>query len=119
MMPVIAGQGWGTYWARMASLLFRLLTLLALVVMPLGMAGAPAAAEPVAAAHSGHCDDQRAPAQAPTHDATHCATCAGLPAMEPAVEPLPSQPRAEVQAPPARFLHGLHPDIATPPPKRS
>ena len=47
------------YFRAMATAFFRLLALLALVLMPLSMASAPASAQPTAAAPAGHCDDHQ------------------------------------------------------------
>ena len=101
----------------------RLLLALSVVLMPLGMAPAPASASHRSAMTEmpmGHCPDQ-----APTHDPKagipECtmACAAAVPAGGAAVgEPLlivcdPIRPGA------AEPLHGLHPETATPPPRRS
>jgi hypothetical protein len=102
---------------------WKLLMLVAVLLMPLGMAPATATV-----AHSqmamdmptGHCPDQ-----APHHDSkggiAECTmACAGtLPAADLAnTEPVPIA-RAPIQPAAAQRLQGLHPDPATPPPKRS
>jgi hypothetical protein len=101
----------------------RILVLFAVLLMPFGMAPATvAAAHPLMAMDMpmGHCPDQ-----APRHDekggiADCTMACAGaLPAADLAhkepllIECAPTQPTA------AQRLQGLHPDTATPPPKRS
>jgi len=98
--------------------------LLALVLMPFGMAGSPAAAQPVTADHSmarpGHCDEQSDRGKAPAHSSQqmHCAMCAALPASEPPAPVagfLPTPPRNIATV--ARFK-GIELEIATPPPRR-
>ena len=105
-------------------MLATIVVLIAVLAMPLGMAPATAAAS-----HSrmtmdmpmGHCSDP-----APQHHdmkggiAECTMACAGaLPAADLAErEPLLAV-REPVQPAAAQRLDGLHPDIATPPPKRS
>jgi hypothetical protein len=97
---------------------------LAVLFMPLGMTAAPAVASP-ADHHSASMQMQHCPEQAPKHSGkagfVECtmACAAALPAIEggrpePAlIVCLPDMSSA------VRQLHGLHPDPATPPPKRS
>ena len=104
--------------------LFRLLGLLAVLLLPLGMQPAAAAAAPTADHHmvapTPHCPDQ-APKPQSKGGFVECtmACSAALPAAElPGDRPLllvcaPSDAAA------VRILDGLHPDIVTPPPKRS
>lgn len=106
---------------RAMATLCRLLTLLAVLLAPLAMQ--PAAAVPVQ--HHASMPMRHCPEQAPKHDTkggiAECtmACSAALPAFELAQEQ-PSQfvcePTAAAAAP---ILHGLHPDPATPPPKRA
>lgn len=108
----------------MPALILRLLTLAALLLMPLGMQAAsanPVHHAPAAATTAGHCDEQGGqPAGRSPDQAVDCTmACSMLPAVEaraqdPApIRGLPSQrPLAEPGA-------GLHPDTATPPPKLS
>jgi len=101
----------------MASAFLRLLTLLALVLMPLSMASAPASAQPVASTPVGHCDDHPQPAKAPAGAQMHCTGCAALPAIDapsPLAEIIPQMPLRIALAP---YLAGVEPDTATPPPK--
>jgi hypothetical protein len=101
----------------MATAFFRLLALLALVLMPLSMASAPASAQPTAAAPAGHCDDHQQPAKAPAGPQVHCTACAALPAIDtpaPVSELAPEMPMLIALA---GFLAGIEPDTATPPPK--
>jgi hypothetical protein len=103
-------------------LIGKLLLLAALLLMPLGMGTAPAAphATPSATMPMQHCPDQPASNDAKPGIPQCMMVCsAALPAVDaPAAEPhiivcLPEQPaRADV-------LRGLHPETATPPPKRS
>jgi len=105
------------------NLLASLLIALAVLLMPLGMNPA-AASRPVDHASTsmpmGHCDGD-APKQHGAKGISECtmACAAALPAATPARDaPLlilcvPAEPAA------AEILHGLQPDPATPPPKRS
>lgn len=103
----------------MPALIVKLLTLLALALMPFGMSGASAAPahHAPAAATAGHCDEQGGqPVQAP--DAMDCAmTCSMLVGAEAA----PAERVPLIRLPTARMLiergAGLHPDTAVPPPK--
>jgi hypothetical protein len=101
------------------ALALKLLTLVALVLMPFGMA--PAAATPAhhAAMPMEHCPDP-SPKQAHNGIAECTMACAGaLPAML-STEAAPLLP---VEAPPEASataqLHGLQPETATPPPRNS
>ena len=123
-MPVIAAKAWRPYGPAMATAVLRLLTLVALVLMPFGMAGTAAIAQPVTANHAvaqqGHCDQQSDQDKAPDHSShqMHCAMCAALPAAEP---PSPSAllrpiaPRIATVSP----FNGIELEIATPPPRHS
>ena len=99
----------------MDSALFRLLALFALMLMPAGMAGAPALAQTGTA--SSHCDEHLPPANAPTQMQAHCTGCAALPALDLA----PALAEAPADAPPfvdrIEPLSGITKEIATPPPK--
>jgi len=100
----------------------KLLLLAVLLLMPLGMATAPAAAHemPAASMPMRHCPDQPASNDGKPGIPQCMMVCsAAVPAADaPATEPhilvcLPGQPaRADV-------LRGLHPETATPPPRRS
>jgi hypothetical protein len=106
----------------MARLIGKLLVLLAVLLMPLSMSAAPAAANHRSAASMAmkHC-----PEQAPSHHTkggfAECtmACSAALPAAD-----LPQEQHVLISCVPtthaiARVLHGLHPDTSTPPPKVS
>jgi hypothetical protein len=102
------------------AILCRLIALLAVMLMPLGMQ--PAAAAP--AQHHASMAAQHCPEQAPTHDLkggfSDCTmVCsAALPAAD-MQQVHPSMTCGPTEAVVARILHGLSPDTATPPPKRS
>ena len=123
-MSVIAQKESGAYGARMIAALFRFITLLALVLMPFGMMGAPANAQPMPANHEmvqqGHCDEQSDGEKAPAHSSQqmHCAMCAALPAAEPpspSVGLRPITPRKIATVSP---FNGIELEIATPPPRQ-
>jgi hypothetical protein len=119
-MSVIVAQGRGDY-LRPMSAAIRLLALIALVLMPLGMAPGHAMAHHAPhAAQPGHCDDRSNPDRPPAPRAVDCvAACTALPANE-ASCPTPRLP-PEAPGPIAlaeRFV-GIVPEIATPPPKIS
>ena len=109
--------------AYAGRVLAKLVLLIAVLLMPLGMAPAAGTshnAKAMAAMPMGHCD-QPAPTQGAKHGLAECtmACSAALPAVDaprddrPLIVCLPVQPAA------AQVLHGLHPETATPPPKRS
>jgi hypothetical protein len=106
----------------MASAALRLIAFVAVLLMPLGMSAAPAAAHamPSASMPMQHCPGQPANNDGKPGIPQCMMVCsAALPAANaPAAERhilvcLPEQPaRADV-------LRGLHPETATPPPRRS
>lgn len=123
-MSVIVQTASKSYGPRMAAAAIRLLTLLALVVMPFAMGSAPASAQSTSAEHIspsiGHCDEQSGQNDAPVKSSQlmHCAMCVAIPAAEtpgPVVALIPVAPRA--MAPVVSF-NGIELEIATPPPKR-
>ena len=105
------------------ALLWKLLAIVALVLTSFGMT-APAAAAPHhgagAAMAMEHCPDGDGTA-GKTDGVPECAMAcsAALPAADLAQPQLPTIVRAPEPGPLASLLHGLHPDIATPPPKGS
>ena len=109
---------------RMAAAVLRLLTLIALMLMPVGMAGTPALAQPVPTEHAmaamGHCDDMPVEEQAPSSSKMDCAAmCTALPAgFGPAPQPMMKLEAPRSIAAGARF-DGIVLEIATPPPRRS
>lgn len=123
-MSVIVQTSPSHYGASMIKALLRLFTLLALALMPFGMASTPALAQPMPANHamaqSAHCDQQPDEDKSPAHSSQqmHCAMCAALPASEPPTpiaELRPTAPRIITAVSPFK---GIELEIATPPPKR-
>ena len=119
MKLVIACQAWGAYPAPMAAFLFKLLALLAVLLMPAGMANAAASAQQAdAASQSSHCsgheDQQEAP---PGEMDAQCMACAGLPAAELPAAAASILPRAPRLIALAHETRGIILEIATPPPK--
>ena len=100
---------------------FKLLTLIAVLLLPLGM-GAPAAATQH---HSAAMPMQGCPDQAPKHapDVGFAQCAMACSAALPAALASDDEPLTKVRAPTrleiATQLHGLHPETATPPPKPS
>ena len=122
MMPVIARHASRVYGAEMTAALLRLLTLLALILMPVGMAGAPAAASPLPESHdtamASHCDEQSGEGETPVSKMDCTAMCAAVLATD---APAPSsilKPKAPRTLATATPFVGVVPEIATPPPKR-
>jgi hypothetical protein len=122
-MSVIVRTTSNAYGARMTAALFRLVMMLLLVLMPLGMAMAPAAVQSLPAAHqvaqNGHCDERPGQDKAPAQSSQqmHCAMCAALPAStppSPSVGLLPSTPCMIAAVSP---FNGIELEIATPPPR--
>ena len=122
LIAVIAGAASRAYGRGMPRLALKLITLLAVLLMPLGMAAAPAAVaadhHPAAAAIE-HCPDSQLPSPDVAGGLAECAMpCASaLPAWDyppPAAGPTPQQP-AERRV--EHRLTGVLMEIATPPPK--
>ena len=106
----------------MATMVTRLILFVAVLLMPLGMTAAPAAAHQSMAAEMpmGHCpdpprdDDPKAGLAACT-----MACAAALPAVEPVRDDPSIEPSPQIVAVQPHGLHGLHPETATPPPRIS
>ena len=107
----------------MAAAVLRLMTLIALILMPIGMAGEPAIAMAPAehgmAAMEGHCDElpgkQQAPRLSKMDCAAMCTAIAATSAPMPVPMMKPDAPRSiAISAP----FGGIEPEIATPPPRR-
>ena len=105
----------------MPAVILRLLTLVALVLLPFGMGtanAAPAHHAPMAST-AGHCDEQGSqPHEQPSDQAIDCAmACSMMATTEAGLD----EPDFHVRRTPVRPLAergtGLHPDTATPPPK--
>ncbi len=122
LTSVIASQGCADYFAAMPAVILRLMTLIALVLMPLGMGAVSAGTidhgAPVAGAE--HCGDQGdQPDGNSSRHSVDCIACsmlvtAGIRVTEPA--PASRSPAAR---PLTEDAAGLHPETATPPPKIS
>ena len=108
--------------APMSRLFGKLLLLLAVLAMPLGMTAAPAAA---AEHHSAtmpmqHCPDEgQSPDMKGGFAQCTMACAAALPAFDAATSDTAMPLEAKAESAVAPMLHGIQPDIATPPPKRS
>jgi hypothetical protein len=102
-------------------MLWRLVALIAVLLMPFGMR--PAEAAPMrhhAAMPMPHCPDQGSGHESKGAFAECTMACsAALPAAQPANERPLLIACAPTHAAAVRILRGLHPDTATPPPKRS
>ena len=108
----------------MMRLIAKLLLLLAVMLMPFGMAPAGASPNQPHAMSAGmpmqHCPEQRGKGDMKGGFADCSMACsAALPAVD-----RPREGHSPIAGPPtapaaARELHGLHPDTATPPPKAS
>jgi len=105
-----------------AAVLTRLFLLLAVLLMPLGMTTAPAAAEH----HHGasmpmpmqHCPEQRTKHHSKAAFAECTMACASaLPAVDRVEEPRMAYASPLVAAVTVHELQGLHPETATPPPR--
>ena len=104
----------------MASMLARLMMLVALALMPLNMASASAEAfAPSPAGTSGHCADHQRPAEVPSSPMVDCAACTALPAIETpaAVDELRPTMKLVVKA--DRWIAAQEPETDTPPPKNA
>lgn len=106
----------------MTAALLRLLTLLAMVLMPIGMTSAPAAASPMPANHhmmAGHCDKQSEKDQAPASKMDCAAMCTALPATASAATISVLKPKALRTIASATRFDGIILETATPPPRQS
>ncbi|MEO5973400.1 MAG: hypothetical protein ABIP91_08580 [Sphingomicrobium sp.] len=109
----------------MQSLLAKILTLVALALMPFGMVAAPAAAQPAqqhhgAAAAAAHCPEPASDERSTADQAADCTmTCAAVVAPEPTAGPVPAVSPPPPVRPLAQRGSGLHSEAATPPPKRA
>ena len=120
--PFIVRAAWQPYIGAMLTCWIRLLTLIAVALMPFGMASAPASVMPLKSVQAGHCDDHKgeqrdlAPA-APAEAKLHCASCTALPALHGSFEPEPLEPAGIEPDVLAGSFGGIQPEIATPPPR--
>jgi hypothetical protein len=110
------------YSTGVREMLGKLLLLAAVLLMPFGMAPAAASASPQAMASMpmGHCPDQDS-SHSPKAGIADCTmACAGaLPAVAATREEPLLAPAEPVLATASQALNSLHPETATPPPKRS
>jgi hypothetical protein len=105
----------------MTRLLARLVLLISVLLMPFGMTGATAAAAHQAAAATPmqHCPDQGSKQSTQRFAECTMACSAALPVAA-EINPDAALANCMPLAPAiAMALHGLHPETATPPPKRS
>lgn len=105
------------------TMLAKVVLLIAVLLMPLGMSPAAASLashDKAAGMAVGHCDGQ-APKHHPKSGFAECAMAcsSALPAVGAAPDEPPLIASAPVPAAAAAVLRGLHPDTATPPPKRT
>jgi hypothetical protein len=102
--------------------LWKLLALIAILLLPIGMAAAPAAAPMPhhATMPMQHCPEQ-APRPAGKAGFAECtmACSAALPANDVRRDQPVLIACAPSEAQALQLLHGIHPETATPPPKRS
>ena len=103
--------------SRRIRRLWRLIVLIAVLMMPFGMAQAPAS--PLEAGMSmGHCVDQGS-GHGSKHGLAECtmACAAALPATDARVNYPLVMVSEHIRPKTSARLHGLHPTIATPPPR--
>src|SRR4051812_40588449 len=112
-----------------AGFVLRVLAMLAYVLMPLGMistAAATATGNAAPVAISGHCarmmvdGDRTQPVRSSADGTAHCAiACSAIRSIAGALSP--PEPAPAVRLPPAvsAAIHGLHPEAALPPPRRT
>jgi hypothetical protein len=106
--------------SRPMAAVFRLLALVALVLMPFTMAAAPAGAHAMPQAMTqDHCGDHPDAPAAPADMAQCMLMCAALPAAEPLTVFAPDLPKAPLRLNRVKPIHGIILDIATPPPRLS
>jgi hypothetical protein len=104
------------------AMLLRVLTILAVLVMPFGMVTPAAAAHHQSAASAmplQHCPDEQQRSDAPGIAQCTMACAAALPAPGSFGTGGPKIVCAPEPPAPPHALHGIQEDIATPPPKRS
>ena len=109
------------YLTVMATL-WKFLALVALMFMPLGMSSAQAAPshDATAGMPMEHCPDQGSDQDGKSPQASCTMACAAaLPAVDAPTDETPPFHTQCGSPSVVAALHGLHPDIATPPPKRS
>ena len=109
--------------SMVAPRILRFLTMLAILLMPLGMMGAaPASAmghRASMAMPAGHCADMpQKDKKAPASPCCDCMVgCAAIPSRATCIEHEALAPMAALAASLNPAIHGLHPEAATPPPR--
>ena len=122
MTPLIAATGLNLYLGRMAATLLRILTLIALAMMPFGMVAAPAAAAPAQhhamAGMEGHCDEGQDQDDGKAERGVHCALACSAMTPDATAAPIPVEMVASRPSLPhvAPFV-GRQPEADPPPPK--
>lgn len=118
---MLVGARWRPYCVGV-RLISQLLVLVAVLLMPFGMSASPAAEHHSAAAETpmGHCSGQ-APSPAMKGGIADCtmACAAALPAVDLGPAMLPATVHVAIEPGGAERLEGIHPEIATPPPRHS
>jgi len=103
--------------------ILALLALLAVIVMPFGMAPAQASSaqhHAMAGMPMEHCPDQQSPGALHAGFSECTMACSSaLPPLDATPAMTPMMVSAEPLQTAAERLHGLHPETATPPPRRS
>jgi hypothetical protein len=108
------------HWTKrggMRPLLSRLLAILALVLMPISMTGAPAMASDHGQAAAIPCDSHEQPAESTPDRQAHCTSCVVTPAPSSNFADDPLAPVAILADRSERLLLGILLDVATPPPR--
>ena len=119
MISVIAGTVSCLYLRGMRRYLMQFLALIAVTLMPMGMAAGPALAHDMPVTESGHCKGDEKTSDDPAKSQTHCTSCSALQPIrdeKPSAGSLPQAPRILAGSGP---IFGVEPELATPPPKRS
>lgn len=119
MTRIVARRARDLYSSCMTAMLLRIALTFALLLMPFGMAAAPAAAASAAPAVSEHCGEHRPQPESPGEAKIHCTGCAALPVIDAPVAADVLPPHAPDLLALASLRSAVEPDIATPPPKRS
>ena len=103
----------------MAAVL-KFLMVLALALMPMGMASAQATSATGPVAMSDHCDEHQPPVHSPAKsDNMHCATCSALPAVDAPVAVMELRPTLPRLVTAANAMSDTELETATPPPRIS
>jgi len=122
--PLIAGQGYAAYLRPVIALLTRWTMLMALVLMPLGMSAAAAAAPQAMPAHNVAMQSGDHHGEAPCDEqagrSADCAMACSMLVPDARAEIYSPEVRAEPLASrPTTHQAGLHPEMDPPPPKHS